>query len=152
VDRKNQILLISQSPGDTTSELHLYTNTRIGCLRNNSITFTKKLNFLLFLCLLFLLFLFCVCFIFFYITNFIVTIFLSLFLPPHFPSFSCATIHCFPSQLLFLPLFIHSFPCLQLALLSFPNQSPHYPFLLYIHHPLTSLLYQLYTTPAPCNS
>jgi hypothetical protein len=30
--------------------------------------------------------------------------------PFHFPSFCCATIHCSPSQLLFLPLLIHAFP------------------------------------------
>jgi hypothetical protein len=30
--------------------------------------------------------------------------------PLHFLSFSCATIHCSPSQLLFLPLLIHSLP------------------------------------------
>jgi hypothetical protein len=29
--------------------------------------------------------------------------------------------------------------------------SPHYPFLLHTHHPLTSLLFQLYTVPAPSN-
>jgi hypothetical protein len=34
--------------------------------------------------------------------------------PLHFPSFSCNTIHCSLSQLLLLPLFIHSFPSLHL--------------------------------------
>jgi hypothetical protein len=29
------------------------------------------------------------------------------------------------------------------------NLSPHYPSLLHIHHPLTSLLYQLYTHQSP---
>jgi hypothetical protein len=76
----------------------LYINTRIGHLRNNSRTFTKRLNFLLLLYLVFFV-------VFFFCTvNFIITIFLCLFLPPHFLSFSCATIHCYPSQLLFLPL------------------------------------------------
>jgi hypothetical protein len=32
--------------------------------------------------------------------------------------------------------------------LSSPNLSPHYLFLLHMHDPLTSLLYQLYTSPA----
>jgi hypothetical protein len=69
----------------------------------------------------------------------------------HFPSFSCATIYCSPSQLLllFLHLLIYSFPHLQLHLLFTPNLSPHYPYLLHTHHSLTSLLHQLYTTPDP---
>jgi hypothetical protein len=46
--------------------------------------------------------------------------------PLHFPSFSHTTIHCSPSQLLFLPLLIHSFPCLHLLILSSPKLSPHY--------------------------
>jgi hypothetical protein len=52
--------------------------------------------------------------------------------PLHFPYFSCATIH-------------------RLPLLSFPNLSPHYTSLLQTHHLLTSLLYQPYTCPDPCN-
>jgi hypothetical protein len=36
-------------------------------------------------------------------------------------------------------------------LLTFPYLSPQYPLLLHIHHPLTSLLYQLYTPPALWN-
>jgi hypothetical protein len=43
---RNQILLAIQSPGETTSELPLYANTRIGHLRSNSRTFTKTQNFL----------------------------------------------------------------------------------------------------------
>jgi hypothetical protein len=38
--------------------------------------------------------------------------------PLHFPYIPCTTFCCSPSQLLFLPLFIHSFPCLYLPLLS----------------------------------
>jgi hypothetical protein len=53
--------------------------------------------------------------------------------PLHFPSFSCAIIHCFPSQLLFLPLLIHSLPCIHLSLQTSPNLSPHYPSLLHTH-------------------
>jgi hypothetical protein len=48
----------------------------------------------------------------------------------HFPSFSCATIHCSPSQLLFLPLLIHSLPIF--ASSSYPSPSCHQ------------------TTPPPC--
>jgi hypothetical protein len=55
------------------------------------------------------------------------------------------------SQLLFLPLLIHCFPCLHLFLSSSPTLSPHYPSLLHTHQLLTSPLYQLYTTPVPCN-
>jgi hypothetical protein len=39
-------------------------------------------------------------------------------------------------------------PCLHPSL-NLPNLLPHYHFLLHTHHPLTSLLYQLYTTQAP---
>jgi hypothetical protein len=59
------------------------------------------------------------------------------------PLFSLTTTLCTPSH----PLS----PCIYFPLLSFPNLTPHYPFLLHTHHPLTSLLYQLYTTLAPCN-
>jgi hypothetical protein len=51
--------------------------------------------------------------------------------PLHSPSFCCTTIHCSPSQLLFLPLLIHSFP-LHLPLPCSPNLLPHYPSLLHI--------------------
>jgi hypothetical protein len=80
---------------------------------------------------------------FFCIINFIITIFLSLFLPSSPSPFSCATIYCSPSQLLFLPLLIYSFPYLSLPLLSFPNLSPHNPSLLHTHYSQTSLLYQM---------
>jgi hypothetical protein len=63
--------------------------------------------------------------------------------PLHFPPFSCVTIHCSPSQLLFLPLLIHSFPCL----LSSPTLSPHYSSLLHTYHLLTSLLYRHNLSP-----
>jgi hypothetical protein len=119
------------------------TPTRIGCLRNNSRIFIKKLNFFLFLYLVFFvvfLFLFC-------INNFTIIIVWSLFLLPYFSSFSFVTIHCSPSQLLFLPLLIHTLP---LSLLPPPiPPSPHYLFLLHIQHLLTSLPYQLYTTQPP---
>jgi hypothetical protein len=82
----------------------LYANNRIGRLTNNSRTFTKGLNFLLFMYLqFFVVFFFC-------IVNFTINIFLSLSYPLYFPSFSCTTIHCFPYQLLFLLLLIHSLP------------------------------------------
>jgi hypothetical protein len=48
VDRGNQILLITQSPGEAASELPLYAKTRFGHLRKNSRTF-NRLNFLFFL-------------------------------------------------------------------------------------------------------
>jgi hypothetical protein len=80
---------------------------------------------------------------FFYIINFTITIFLSLFLPPslsllfpcYYPLFSLpATLSALSHPL---------YPCLHLLLISFPNLSPHYPSLLHTYHPLTSLLYQI---------
>jgi hypothetical protein len=71
--------------------------------------------------------------------------------PLHFPSFFCAVIHCSPSQLLFLPLFIH---CLTLSLPPLPiipQLVNILPSLLHTHYPLTSLLYPLYTNPASEN-
>jgi hypothetical protein len=116
----------------------LYADTRIGCQRNNSRTFTKQTEIL------------------------VVVVpggcFSSVLLtspspfsypcsyPFYFPSFSSATIRYSPSQLFFLPLLINSFPILHLSLLSFLNQSPHYHSLLNIHHPLTSLMNH-YTKP-----
>jgi hypothetical protein len=70
--------------------------------------------------------------------------------PLHSPSFFCATFHCSPSRLFFLPLLIHSFPHLHLLLPSSPNLSPHCPSLLHTHHLWTNLPYQLNTTPIPC--
>jgi hypothetical protein len=66
----------------------------------------------------------------------------------HFVSFSCATIHCYSSQLLFLPFLIHSFS-LSLSPPSILSQPITILSLLHKHNLLTSLLYQLYTTP--CN-
>jgi hypothetical protein len=123
---------------------HLNTNTRIEHLRNNSRTFINRMNFLWFLNLVF-----CIMFLFFFLSfSFFIPVLLtwsSLFSyayshPLHSPSLSCATIHCAPSQLLFLPLLIHSFPCLHLPFLSTSNLSPHYPSLLHTYHLLTSLL------------
>jgi hypothetical protein len=57
--------------------------------------------------------------------------------PLHFPFF-CTTIHCSPSQILFLFLLIHSFSCLHISLLFYPNLSPHHPSLLHTHYLLTS--------------
>jgi hypothetical protein len=121
--------------------LCLDANTKIRCLRNNSRTFTIRLNFLLSPSWLFF--------------KSALLASPSLFscpysYPLHFPSFSCATIHCSPSQLFFLPLLIQSFLCLHLSLLlSFPNLSQLYPSLLHTHHSVTSLLSQPYTPPAP---
>jgi hypothetical protein len=91
----------------------LYANTRIGHLRNNSRIFTKRLKFLCFLKLVGFF-----NWVSFFILIFIIPVLLtspSLFSSPYsyplyFPSFSCATIHCSPSQILFLPLLIHSLP------------------------------------------
>jgi hypothetical protein len=94
----------------------LHANTRIGCLRNNSRTFTKKLNFSLFLYLVFFVVHMCVCVCVCVCVCFCVSVLLfspSLLIPilcPYFPSFSCAIIHCSPSQLLSLPHLIHSLP------------------------------------------
>jgi hypothetical protein len=130
VDRRNQISLTSQSPGDTTSELLLICWYQDWTPKENSRTFTKRLNFLWWLNLVFLL-----CGVFFEILTYIIPILLtspSLFFYPYshplyFPAFSFATIHCSPSQLLFLSLLIHSFPHLHLPFLSSSALSPHYP-------------------------
>jgi hypothetical protein len=90
----------------------LHTNTRIGHQTNSSRTFIKKLNFLWSLNLLFFIV------SFFSLLSFLIPVLLilpSLFsypysYPLHFPSFSYVAIYCSPSQLLFLPLLIHSFP------------------------------------------
>jgi hypothetical protein len=60
---------------------HFYTNTQIGCIRNDFRTFTKRLNFLYFLYLVFFVGFVCVCFL--CIINFTITIFLSLFSYPY---------------------------------------------------------------------
>jgi hypothetical protein len=80
----------------------------------------------------------------------------------HSPSFSCATIHCSPSQLLFLPLLIHSVPLSSppppilpqqvTTLLLPPTHSPpaDQPTVptLYNPNPLQSLIEAPYTTTA----
>jgi hypothetical protein len=53
VDRRNQIFLTSQYLVRPNKSSHLYTKTRIGHLSYNSRTFIKRLNFLLFLYLIF---------------------------------------------------------------------------------------------------
>jgi hypothetical protein len=129
VDRRNQILLTSQSLSEVTSELLLVCQYQDWTHKERLQNFYKRLNFLWFFNLMF----FIVSFLFL-ILIFIIPILLtlpSLFsysysYPLHFPSFCCATIHCSPSQLLFLPLLTHSFPCLHLPFLSSPNQSSHY--------------------------
>jgi hypothetical protein len=120
----------------------LNTNNRIGCQRNNSRTFTKQTEILVVKQQL-------KGFISFFSSSVLLNL-PSLFAycysyPLRFPSFACFTIHGSPSQLLFLPLFIYFLPRLYFPLLSFPNLSPHYPSILLTHHPLTRLLYQLYT-------
>jgi hypothetical protein len=56
----------------------------------------------------------------------------------HFPSFTYDIVHCSPSQLLFLPLLIHSPPCLRLLLLSSPSLSHITPPTLTTHYTLTT--------------
>jgi hypothetical protein len=68
--------------------------------------------------------------------------------PFHSPSFSSATIHCSPSQVLFLLLLIHSFSLPSHCPPIFLNLSTYYPSLLHTYHLLTN---QLYITPTPCN-
>jgi hypothetical protein len=72
--------------------------------------------------------------------------------PLHSPSFSCAKTHCslLPQHIL-SPLTLSLSPAH-----TFPSHSPptchqDYCFLLYTHHSLNDLLYQLYTTPNSCN-
>jgi hypothetical protein len=107
---------------------------------------------LVFVCCNIVGFLFLFLFLFSFCTvNFTITIFSSLFLPPSLSFLLLCYTHCFPSQLLFLPLLIHSLPL--------PSPPPYIlhqpvtrlPSLLYTHHLLTNLLCQLYTTPTPCN-
>jgi hypothetical protein len=90
----------------------LYANTRIRHLRNRYRTFTKKTELFVvpvpgvFCCVSFIR-------VFFFFSVLLTSP--SLFsypytYPIHFPSFSCATIHCSLSQLLFLPLLIYCIP------------------------------------------
>jgi hypothetical protein len=153
--------------------LSLYASNRIEHLRKNSKTFTKRLKFLWFLNLVFFIvllyyfsfflsfFLFSLSFIsfsfflfyFYYscVINFTISILLSLFLHSSLsllflcynPLFSLPTTLSASSH----PLFPPSSPPPPIL----PNLPPYCPFLLHTHNLLTSLLYQLYTTPAPCN-
>jgi hypothetical protein len=129
---------------------HLYTNTSIEHLRNNSTTFTKRLNFLWFLNLVFYI-VFYFYFYYSYIINSTITILLSFFWP------SLLSLLLLGYNLLFslsTMLYASSHPLLPMASPPPPsshNLSPHYHSLLHTHHLLTSLLYQLYTTPASCN-
>jgi hypothetical protein len=71
--------------------------------------------------------------------------------PFHSPSFSCAKLHCSPPQHHVLPLLTHSLP----PALTFPPIRPQPVTRLLLpptHSSLTDqILYQLYTTPNPCN-
>jgi hypothetical protein len=104
----------------------LYANTRIGHLRNNSRLLPKNWTFWGPWTWCFLL-----CF---FIFSFLIPVLLmspsilsySYSYHLHFLSFSCATTHRSPSQLLFLPFLIHSFPHLHFLLLSSPNLWQHY--------------------------
>jgi hypothetical protein len=71
--------------------------------------------------------------------------------PLHFPSFSCAKVHCSPSQQLALPLLTHSFSWPSLSPPILPNLSPDCPFLLHTHYLMINPLYQLHKTLNPCN-
>jgi hypothetical protein len=146
VDRRNQIIVTSCHLVRPHQISHLYTNVRIGCQRNNSRNFTKQMD-LLIGSIPGIFFIFA----FFCIINFIITIFLSLFLFLYFNSFSCSISHCFPPNHSFCPLSSTPFHCPHLSLLSWLNLSPHYSTLLHTHHLLNTLLFQLYTTPALCN-
>jgi hypothetical protein len=50
----------------------------------------------------------------------------------------------------FRPFSLTLSPCPHVPLPFSLNLSPDYPSFLHTHHPLTNLLYQLYTTPNPC--
>jgi hypothetical protein len=129
---------------------NLYANTRIICLRNNSRTFTKKLNFLLSL-FLFVVFVFFCVWIFFSVLLTSPTLFsYSYSYPLTFPLVPALQSIVLSPNYSFCPFS----PTLSLSSPPSPtpcNLLPHDPSLLHIHHLLTSLLYHLYTTPAPCN-
>jgi hypothetical protein len=116
LDRRNQILLTSQSPlllavqqeGQHFSPQSPEYQAPLPELYTKGITpelLPSRLNFLLLLYLFF--FLNFLLFVLFTLTSLFSY---SYSYPFHFPSFCCATIHCSPSQLLFLPLLIHAFP------------------------------------------
>jgi hypothetical protein len=95
----------------------------------------NRLNFYLLQYLVFFFFFFC-------IINFTITIFLFLFISPVLQSI------CSPSQLLFLPLLIHSLPV-------FTSPSYHSPTCRHTTPPsytLSSLLYQQYIPQDPASS
>jgi hypothetical protein len=102
-DRRNQILSTSLSPGETTSSSHLYANTSIGHLRNNSRTCTKQTE-------LFVIPVTGVCSVFSVLLTLSSSFSYTCSYPLHFPSFSCAKIHCSASQLLFLLLLNYFLP------------------------------------------
>jgi hypothetical protein len=122
----------------------LYTNTRIGHLSNNSWNFTNKLNFLWFLNMIFLL---CSFFFHFLVSLTSSSLFsypCSYTLSPVLQFILISPNYSFcPSH----PLFALSSPLPPIL----PKLSPQYSSLLHTNHLLTSLLYQLYAIPAPCN-
>jgi hypothetical protein len=94
----------------THQSFYLCTNTRFGHLRNNSSTFTKRLNFLWFLNLLFFIVFLYYYYYYYCIINFTITIPLFLFLPSllslllHYnPLFSLPSTLSAPSHSLFPP-------------------------------------------------
>jgi hypothetical protein len=87
---------------------------------------------------------------FFCIINFTIRIFLFLFFPTSLSLLFFATIHCSPPTTLsasFHPLSPMSLPPPLILL----QPVTTYPSFLHTHHLLTSLLYQLHTSPDPCN-
>jgi hypothetical protein len=129
---------------------HLYAITRIGHLRNNSRIFTKRLNGLWFLNLVFFFTVFLFLLIFILLFLYYELHHHSSLIPIHFPSFSCATVHCSSSQLLILSLLIHTFPCLHLLLLSSPTCNQTLP-----SYTLTTCWLAYYTTahiPSPLHT
>jgi hypothetical protein len=112
------------------------TNARIGHQRNNLTYFTKETE-------LFVVAVSVFCFLSFFFSSLVLPSSLSALFLYYNPLFSLPTTLSAPSHALSLHL--------HLLLLSFPNLSPYHSSLLHAHHLPTSLLYQLYTSPAPCN-
>jgi hypothetical protein len=71
--------------------------------------------------------------------------------PLHSSSFSCAKIHCSPSNYSFCPFSSTLSPCPRFPFPFSSNLSLDYTNLLHTHHLQTNLLYQLYTIPTTCN-
>jgi hypothetical protein len=147
VDRRTKCYSQVSHLGRPHQISHLYANTRVGCLRNNSRTLIKTR-----LCVVPVPGVFCCVCVCVWGGGSVLLTSPSLFsypysYPPHFPSFSCATIHCSPSQILFLPLLMYSIPIFT-SLFYAPSTCHH---TVPPSHLLTRLLYQLYTTSAPCN-